>query len=1229
MIAHAKVIPDERRSLDEDARERARTCFDRPLVLQAGAGTGKTATLIARLVTWALRDGWRRSAIEAVLEPGTPEAIQKRASVEGIARRVLERIVSITFTEKAAAEMAERFDAALQKVAAGKDVVGLSLSSLRLDLETLAERASALAGVSDRLQVSTIHAYCRRLLAEHALAAGLHPRFEVDADLSRMRRLADEVFFETLERELSREAEEDADLERLLALGEDPSALAETLRSLVDEGIPAEWLAEAPDSVERVRAAVLELRQAIDPLLAAAGPSLDGVARAKSGARAIDTLRDLRTSLEGIESVESLVELARRDSVAAALPKIKEWRRGKFTKTESEQFADAARAIEESAGTVARKLSHFARLRPDRLPALTRVFSSMLSEVQRRARRRGIESFALLLRDARDLLRDHPDIRAEVRGKLDQLLVDEFQDTDPVQCELVEMLALAEDSSPGPQLFLVGDPKQSIYGWRDADLAAYERFVNRVLENGGEKHVLSVNYRSVPAILDEVERVVEPIMREDAGLQPPFEGLLPSEANENAAGVCGGSRRPVEHWISWRREGQEDGNALGNPETSAEDAREIEARALARDVLDQVRRHDRRFRDFAILLRSTTSQETYARALREAGVPYVVEKDRSWYQRREVLDTTALLRTILDPSDRLAQLAWLRSPTVGVPDGALPSLWESGAPDLMAELQSCDRGLLRDLDEAIETAADKVLEVPGVRQLPRWPLLLKQACRTLGALRESFRIDPSDVFVDRVRSLSLAAETEAARFLGEHRVANLEVLWRDLQAWLEDDELCTAAIVRELRRATEAERNEDEDTPGDDSLDAVRVMTIHKAKGLTFRQVYFVNLHAKSGQRVGAVEDCVEWTEGRAEYCLLGAPSLGFDKVAERKTRVEAAEAVRLTYVALTRASERMVLAGAWSRRPGRPERAERLLDLIQQRRGVDPTLLAAGLRGSREQEAEWLDDERVRWRLPDASIEVIASIVEARPSMDSSILEVEQRQLQRWRQQARQHQERPRVISASKAAREELAEAAPPERQGMLFESSNVAPEERRDIAIAVGSAVHAFLEQLDLDRELSEQVVPTEEWRARLASELEPAQLEPAWTRFERELRHLRQTSLLKRLETLREHVLGREVAMLLQPRESEAAVDAMTGTLDLLYIDPSDESWVVADYKTDAITRANELGRRAASYAAQGEIYVRAVRTAFPKAPQVRFELWFLTADRVVVPALEGDDETENLP
>jgi ATP-dependent helicase/nuclease subunit A len=169
---------DARRSDDTESRRLAQREFERPLLLQAGAGTGKTSVLVARVVAWCLGPGWTRAEQRLA---GRDDG----ADPEAIAGRVLERVVAITFTEAAAAEMEERIGRTLQQLgqeaAVPHETLHLDPDALPGDRELERTRARALLAAFDRLRVSTIHAFCRRLLAEHPREAGVHPRFEIDA----------------------------------------------------------------------------------------------------------------------------------------------------------------------------------------------------------------------------------------------------------------------------------------------------------------------------------------------------------------------------------------------------------------------------------------------------------------------------------------------------------------------------------------------------------------------------------------------------------------------------------------------------------------------------------------------------------------------------------------------------------------------------------------------------------------------------------------------------------------------------------------------------------------------------------------------------------------------------------------------------------------------------------------------------------------------------------------
>ncbi|MBD3854906.1 MAG: UvrD-helicase domain-containing protein [Acidobacteria bacterium] len=266
------------------------------------------------------------------------------------------------------------------------------------------------------------------------------------------------------------------------------------------------------------------------------------------------------------------------------------------------------------------------------MAAARAVVAPLLEVLQRRRSAAGLVTFSDLLRRAERLLADSPGVRREVVAGIDHLLVDEFQDTDDVQCGLVEWLALTGKPAARPSLFIVGDPKQSIYAWRSADLAAYDAFVVRVVDAGGVTVDLVRNFRSVTPILDEVERLVAPVMREEKGIQPRFQRLEATGDRREVPGIDHPEWMTVEHWVTWPRGEEGVGPEKGS---SSRTTSALEAGALAADIR---RLHDQgvieEWSDVAVLLRVTTAQEELLKAFREVGIPYEVARERDYYRQR-------------------------------------------------------------------------------------------------------------------------------------------------------------------------------------------------------------------------------------------------------------------------------------------------------------------------------------------------------------------------------------------------------------------------------------------------------------------------------------------------------------------------------------------------------------------------------------------------------------------
>jgi ATP-dependent helicase/nuclease subunit A len=1223
---------DDDRAADLRARRAAQSHFGAPMILEAGAGTGKTTVLVARVLAWCLGPGWERT--EQRLTAGAPartapiqgELFRRseleasgpftRLAPERVAETLLERVVAITFTEAAAAEMETRALDACAAIANGAPVIGFDPTAIGVDPERQRERARALLGGFDHLRFQTIHAFCRRLLAAHPLEAGLHPRFGVDAS-GAVRAAA---VRETLEARL-REIQDagDADFEALIVQGVGAADLEAALVALATAAVPADRFAADPLSPAVVGAWVAELRDAASAFADAEGgrfATLGASSLARRCAEAAhETLAILSRSSASTDAFAAQIDALRAlwpDNLWKHLAKLAEGELGRNERA----VVDATRiaAIASAAGGLHARVKALGALEPRALAVLHRVLAPLLAEVERRLVEAGAESFDALLRRTRDLLATAPQVAAAVRSEIDQLLVDEFQDTDRVQCDIVERLALEGDPAQRPGLFLVGDPKQSVYGWRSADVGAYMRFVERAAAvPGARRGTLCVNHRSVPDVLAEVERVIAPVMREERELQPPFQALAPAAAKASTEGSGTPGVPAVEYWWS-------DGwNAATGAFTSlsAGAAAELEAAHLVADL----RRAEARgvaWKQIALLLRSTGDLDVYLAALRDAEIPYVVDRDRSYYQRREVRDAASLVAAVLDPSDQLALVATLRSAWVGVPDAAWAPLWTREFPDVVRDaLAGRDAAVARLTAITAETAR-AIAERPGLAALAGWDASLVHAVGVIASLRRTFATEPIDAFVEALRTRTLCEASEAARYPGGFRLANLARFFRELEELLEEHGAEIAPVLRKLRSTAEEQAEFYEGRPEDPDEDAVRVMTIHGAKGLDFDHVYLLQAHKGSSASAQPFEheirgDALEW---RFATPRLRVATLGWGEVEARRAALAHAESVRTLYVALTRTKSRLVVAG---RLDGKAKGTH--ADWIWRSRGAAfqaaRERLLVARRASPEASTERADGALVRWIGLEA-IEGAGRSSRTQVAIEPARVRREAEQLARADVVARARRERRHLGRASESTRD-----ARHDRMSARLAGEPGPSDRDADVAAAVGTAIHAFLERFAFGA-----ADPAAEWQAREAelrsalSHLDATRRDRATERAVALLAALRESELWRTHAALAPHTIARELPVLLCGEEAgEGAVGATVGAIDWIYWDAAAGEPVVVDFKTDRVANDADLADRVRAHRSQTALYRRAVTEAFGLARPPRVELWFLAAARREVVPVEG--------
>jgi len=840
--------------------------FRRNVVLVASAGTGKTHALVGVL-------------LHALL--GVSELGQKPIDPA--------RIAATTFSRKAAAEIRERLVTELERLAFG------SPSAYERDLGSAAERLGVAWGADacadsarralatvDRATISTLHGLAYSIARTHALAVGLAPSLEVALEDDN-EAWANEAVAAALNEHATRDADAVRDLFRLLRGADRAQAeLVRLLLALDDDGRPAAALALPEGDTEALDASMSTL---------VAASSEVNVARAAI---------DIGAPLDLSPLIMAVTDLfAQRGSLAGAVRTLRDQLPGSSHRERAEGFVHAWAArgrVVPTAGLVRDVLSRA---------------QGHLAALHAHA---GAVGFGAALRLARDALRDDPMAAARASSAYDALLVDEFQDTSRVQVELLRLLweRAPRARTPGAMpifgdlresgLLVVGDRKQSIYAFRGADVGV---FVTTCIELAGESarmglgvaenivpppcrttadfFALRENHRANAGLIELVNAFSRECLHAES--EQLFEARYVEDIESLVAApdTCvSAAPRPA----TWLR-----------PPGEPRETTRLEDASIAAAFIDEAVGKDRGddgspfvFRDFAVLAQSGAMLDAAAFALARAGIPHVVA-GRGFFAAREVQDVLAILRWIDRPDDRAALLAVLRGPCAALSDRTLLGLTEAhrGLVTAMDRWDMLDR---RTLVEGDDRAA------------------LERVRSTLRALsRSAERLGPGRTLRQAVR----AFEVEQTLLLlprGAQRLANVRKLLR-----MADGEPTIRALLERVARA-EARAREPEAATFSEDDDAVRLLTLHASKGLAFRVVLVPELRGASIRSQSATLGLDLHTE-RAWLATkvlddrgepASTPSLV--RLTQNDRARLRADRRRLMYVAVTRASERLVFIG-------------------------------------------------------------------------------------------------------------------------------------------------------------------------------------------------------------------------------------------------------------------------------------------------------------------------------
>ncbi|HZG57009.1 UvrD-helicase domain-containing protein [Paenibacillus sp.] len=830
---------------DEAARRRIEADLDTSFLVEAGAGSGKTTSLVGRML--------------ALVEAG-------KAEVRSMA--------AITFTNKAAAELRGRFRLRLE-------------SRLREAAdEAVKERLSAALRQLPEGFVGTIHAFCGRLLRERPIDAGLDPDFrEADEAESRERLEAywDDYLLELRERDAGA-------IDRLAELGvhvEDMRAVYLCAAMYEDVRVYTE-AAPRPDFGP--------LRASLLPLLEEAARALPSH-RPDAGWDALQqAVRNASAFLRSRDVGEDLALLALAATFDRSLtPTLKRWPDPAAAKALKERFAALRLEVLQPFFRSWREYLH---------PHVVRFVLPAVAYAKERRLREGALSFQDLLMKATELLRERPEARRYFSSRYTRLFVDEFQDTDPIQAEMMLLLTGGDPGErdwrkqrPKPgSLFIVGDPKQSIYRFRRADISTYN-FVKRILAANGDVLRLTRNFRSARAIGDFVNYAFEakflpPGRSSDA--QADFVPMLPARPNPAGKGLWHGVYTLTASKAEYDRKADiaaEDADRIARWIAWACDGRVSVAERQGGKETTRPARPD----DFLILVKYREFLGLYAERLEAYGVPAETSGSLARYDELAALRTLAAC--LADPYDRLPLLAVLRGPLFGVSDAALYAY--TTAVRRLSLLGAEPEGVsVPDAARPVVEALGRLREFWGwTRKEPALSAFLRIAER-LGVLPYA-AVQPSGA----VRSGTLAklfetigAEADAA--------SDWSVLSRRLAELSEANGLEGASLFAGAGRA-------------------VRIMNLHKAKGLE-APIVFLACPCGDSDR-DATEHIDRLREPATGYFAIArrkdfqteivAQPLGWDALVEKEREYMLAERDRLLYVAATRAKQLTIV----SRYPYKP----------------------------------------------------------------------------------------------------------------------------------------------------------------------------------------------------------------------------------------------------------------------------------------------------------------------
>jgi ATP-dependent helicase/nuclease subunit A len=1080
---------------DQAARDLIVRELDRNVLVEAAAGTGKTTSLVARIVN-LIRQG--------------------KCQVGSLA--------AVTFTRKAAAELRGRVQVELEK--AIREATGVEKERL----------ADAVKHV-ERAFLGTIHSFCARMLRERPVEAGIDSEF-VELDDAQDSELRRQAWSEHLERLI---VAKDPVLEELALLGVEIGELRTTFERFADFPDVAEWPAPVvpvpdPESLLTALRSYVQHIRALEPALPLEYGNDKLIPQYRRLLRAVRHT-DFESPAELLTVLAPFVSSSRDEASDPAVVQ-KQWPGGK---AQAEAEKARWRAFGQNYAT-----PYVQALRRVRYRVVLDLLRPAVQIYDRLRSAGGWLNFQDLLLAAAGLLRHSPAIREYFRKRFTHLLIDEFQDTDPIQAEVM-MLLTSDDPHEGNwrrcrpkpgSMFVVGDPKQSIYRFRRADIVTYNEVKRIIVSTGGEVVALSANFRGTAPLVEWING--------------SFTGRFPAAATQFA---------PVYSSLQVGRLDERAGDLAGlyslkatgaNKEEILVNESQIVAR-IVRHALDSRRKVPRSARehdqpeaaqpgDFLIVTRNTANLSRYAGALQALGVPHHVTGGTALNELEELPLLCACLRALVRPDDPVALIGVLRSELFGISDAALYEFKRAGGQFSFRQ------------------------PVPSIGLSPEHDAALRDS---LGRLQRYFGwLDalPAVTCIERIADdLGLLARACAAPG-GDVRAGSLAKVFELCRAAVRE-QLSMVDLLEYLERLVTADEKYDGISVRPHGAPVVRLMNLHKVKGL---EAPVVILADPTGNFEHPIDLHIDrFGESVRGYMAVYAPrpEAGFStprliacppewaRYEETERDFLQAENERLLYVAATRAGTCLVVSRREKRANENPWRslADDLAD-----RGIleDPGPQSAPARPQvhvREEDVKaGVKQINDRWTAvcqPTYKVEAVkaAALSRALPGSDA-------------RPVASDSGDTSLEIDSGNAAAAGERGVEWGEDMHVLLESAMRRP----------GADLKSLARSLTRERE----IVDDDDQRVTLLLEM---------------VAKVRQSEIWKRAHAS-ERVLA-EVPLTMMTEEDEASSSLPTlqrGAIDLVFREA--QGWVIVDYKTDRVD-AKSVKAKVEHYRPQVESYAKA--------------------------------------